>query len=60
MILSHHLTEQLLHERQQDLLREGEARRARAAAAQTKDPPTPSATREPWLAQPQPAECRPA
>ena len=59
MILSHHLTEQLLKERQHDLLREGEARRARAAAARAQEPEVPPATRERWLAQPQPADCRP-
>ncbi len=38
MILSHHLTQQLLRERQRDLLREGSQRRARAAALHGVEP----------------------
>jgi hypothetical protein len=61
MILSHHLTQQLLRERQRDLLREGEERRARAAASCGAEPVEPAVERPRVQPQPQPVtECRPA
>jgi hypothetical protein len=62
MLLHNHIYEQLRHERQRDLLREGEARRARAAAVapqpQAEEPAVALTSPEKWCARPRAAADR--
>jgi len=60
MILSHHITEQLLRERQRDLLREGAERRARAAACSEPSGVDAGEPRERWQPLAAAPDCRPA